>query len=64
MNGRVFSRIMIANMTTMTHARPKTTHATKKGEINHGWGGRGVYWADPDGHWLEILTRPYGSNTP
>jgi catechol 2,3-dioxygenase-like lactoylglutathione lyase family enzyme len=34
---------------------------TQKGEINHHDGGRGVYWADPDGHWLEIITRPYGS---
>jgi catechol 2,3-dioxygenase-like lactoylglutathione lyase family enzyme len=33
----------------------------QKGEINHHDGGRGVYWADPDGHWLEIITRPYGS---
>lgn len=31
------------------------------GRINHGDGGRGVYWDDPDGHKLEILTRPYGS---
>jgi hypothetical protein len=23
-------------------------------------GGRGVYWHDPDGHFLEIITRPYG----
>ena len=30
------------------------------GEIYHHFGGRGVYWADPDGHWLEILTVPYG----
>ena len=30
-------------------------------EINHGDGGRGFYWNDPDGHFLEILTRPYGS---
>jgi catechol 2,3-dioxygenase-like lactoylglutathione lyase family enzyme len=29
--------------------------------INHHDGGRGVYWSDPDGHSLEILTRPYGS---
>jgi len=35
--------------------------ATQKGEINHHDGGRGVYWSDPDGHWLEIITRPYGS---
>jgi catechol 2,3-dioxygenase-like lactoylglutathione lyase family enzyme len=32
-----------------------------KGQINHRDGGRGVYFKDPDGHLLEILTRPYGS---
>ena len=31
------------------------------GEINNNDGGRGVYWDDPDGHSLEIITRPYGS---
>jgi catechol 2,3-dioxygenase-like lactoylglutathione lyase family enzyme len=31
------------------------------GVINHHDGGRGVYWDDPDGHSLEIITRPYGS---
>lgn len=31
------------------------------GEINHRDGGRGVYFEDPSGHFLEILTRPYGS---
>jgi catechol 2,3-dioxygenase-like lactoylglutathione lyase family enzyme len=31
------------------------------GEINTGDGGRGVYWKDPNGHVLEIITRPYGS---
>jgi catechol 2,3-dioxygenase-like lactoylglutathione lyase family enzyme len=30
-------------------------------EINHNDGGRGVYWNDPNGHYLEIITRPYGS---
>jgi catechol 2,3-dioxygenase-like lactoylglutathione lyase family enzyme len=29
--------------------------------INHRDGGRGLYFEDPDGHLLEILTRPYGS---
>lgn len=33
----------------------------RPGEINHRDGGRGVYWEDPSGHFLEILTRPYGS---
>jgi catechol 2,3-dioxygenase-like lactoylglutathione lyase family enzyme len=31
------------------------------GEINTNDGGRGVYWEDPNGHSLEIITRPYGS---
>jgi catechol 2,3-dioxygenase-like lactoylglutathione lyase family enzyme len=31
------------------------------GEINRRDGGRGVYFPDPDGHFLEVLTRPYGS---
>ena len=33
----------------------------QEGEINHHFGGRGVYWQDPSGHLLEIITRPYGS---
>lgn len=33
----------------------------RPGEINHNDGGRGLYWSDPDGHYLEIITRPYGS---
>lgn len=31
------------------------------GEINTWDDGRGVYFDDPDGHLLEIITRPYGS---
>jgi catechol 2,3-dioxygenase-like lactoylglutathione lyase family enzyme len=31
------------------------------GEINTRDGGRGVYFDDPNGHILELLTRPYGS---
>ena len=37
------------------HSRPS--------EINRNDGGRGVYWNDPNGHYLEILTRPYGSGS-
>jgi len=33
----------------------------RPGEINHNDGGRGVYFPDPAGHLLEIITRPYGS---
>ena len=31
------------------------------GEINRHWGGRGFYFPEPNGHWLEVITRPYGS---
>ena len=32
-----------------------------EGQINHNDGGRGFYFMDPSGHFLEVLTRPYGS---
>lgn len=35
--------------------------ASRPQEINTNDGGRGCYFPDPNGHWLEILTRPYGS---
>lgn len=38
-------------------ADPRKQHP---GEINTHDGGRGVYWQDPSGHYLEIITRPYG----
>jgi catechol 2,3-dioxygenase-like lactoylglutathione lyase family enzyme len=41
-------------------ADPSRSHP---GAINHHDGGRGVYWADPDDHFLEIITRPYGSGS-
>jgi catechol 2,3-dioxygenase-like lactoylglutathione lyase family enzyme len=34
---------------------------TRPGEINRHDGGRGMYFKDPDGHLLEVITRPYGS---
>ena len=36
---------------------------TRAGVINHRDGGRGLYFEDPDGHLLEIITRPYGSGS-
>lgn len=36
-------------------------HHHRPGEINRRDGGRAIYFEDPDGHNLEILTRPYGS---
>jgi catechol 2,3-dioxygenase-like lactoylglutathione lyase family enzyme len=35
----------------------------RPGEINHLYGGRGVYFDDPDGHLMELITTPYG-DTP
>jgi catechol 2,3-dioxygenase-like lactoylglutathione lyase family enzyme len=37
---------------------------SQNGEINTHYGGRGVYFEDPSGHFLEIITRPYGSEVP
>ena len=34
---------------------------SKPGEVNHHFGGRGVYFADPDEHLMELITKPYGS---
>ena len=33
------------------------------GEINRHFGGRGAYFENPDGHLLEMITRPYGSES-
>jgi len=34
---------------------------SQPGSVNHHDAGKGVYFEDPDGHLLEIITRPYGS---
>jgi extradiol dioxygenase family protein len=36
---------------------------SRPAEINTNDGGRGVYFRDPVGHYLEIITRPYGSGS-
>jgi catechol 2,3-dioxygenase-like lactoylglutathione lyase family enzyme len=33
------------------------------GDFNTDDGGRGLYWEEPSGHLLEIITKPYGSGT-
>jgi len=33
----------------------------QEGDINRHDGGHGVYFEDPNGHLLEVITRPYGS---
>ena len=37
-----------------------TPRRERPGEINHRYGGRGVYFDDPNGHLMELITRPYG----
>ena len=34
---------------------------SQEGKINHHFGGRGVYFQDPSGHLMEIITKPYGN---
>jgi catechol 2,3-dioxygenase-like lactoylglutathione lyase family enzyme len=34
---------------------------SQPGQINHHFGGRGVYFTDPDQHLMELITRPYES---
>ncbi|WJV45582.1 VOC family protein [Streptomyces flavofungini] len=38
-------------------ADPQQTHP---GEINRNDGGKGVYFTDPSGHFMELITVPYG----
>ena len=52
----IFGRIKTRGQTYWAHPG----HAGEN-EINTRDGGRGLYFDDPDGHALEILTRPYGS---
>ncbi|BBY14778.1 VOC family protein [Mycolicibacterium litorale] len=52
----IYGRIRDRNL--QHWADPRGQHP---GEINHHDGGRGVYFQDPAGHYLEIITRPYGS---
>ncbi|RPK68801.1 Glutathione transferase FosA [Streptomyces sp. ADI96-02] len=35
-------------------------HMRRAGEINRSDGGRGLYFRDPDGHSMELMTRRYG----
>jgi catechol 2,3-dioxygenase-like lactoylglutathione lyase family enzyme len=50
----IFARIRARNLPHW--ADPAKQHPNQH---NTHFGGRGVYWEDPDGHFLEIITRPY-----
>ena len=51
----VFERIKNRGLDFWADPRGKRPSA-----INHNDGGRGVYFRDPDGHYLEVITRPHG----
>ena len=52
----VYARVMERGLTIWPHP-----WRGDEGQINHNDGGRGFYFEDPSGHYLEVLTRPYGS---
>jgi catechol 2,3-dioxygenase-like lactoylglutathione lyase family enzyme len=53
---QVFDRILKRGLSYWADPSRK-----KPNEINHWDDGRGVYFDDPNGHLLEVITRPYGS---
>ncbi|MFI6492857.1 VOC family protein [Streptomyces sp. NPDC050564] len=53
---KIFARIRAAGLTYWADPAHRRVN-----EINTNDGGRGTYFDDPNGHNLEILTRPYGS---
>jgi catechol 2,3-dioxygenase-like lactoylglutathione lyase family enzyme len=52
----IFARIKARDLPFWADPR-----AQRAGEINRNDGGRGLYFKDPSGHMLEIITKPYGS---
>jgi catechol 2,3-dioxygenase-like lactoylglutathione lyase family enzyme len=53
---QIFGRVQARGLTYWADPMRK-----QAGQINTHFGGRGVYFCDPSGHFLEIITRPYGS---
>ena len=52
----IFSRLEAENI-----KYGSSPYESENMKINHDNDGRGVYFDDPNGHLLEIITRPYGS---
>ncbi|WP_327070856.1 VOC family protein [Kitasatospora sp. NBC_01250] len=50
---------MIARLESLRVTYYADPSHTEPGRINRLFGGRGAYFADPDGHNMEIITRPY-----
>lgn len=56
---RVLARVVEAGIEYYADAQ-----ATLTGQVNHDDGGRGVYFRDPDGNFLELITVRYGGRPP
>jgi catechol 2,3-dioxygenase-like lactoylglutathione lyase family enzyme len=52
----IYGRIRAAGLEHWADPRREVS-----GQYNTSHGGRGVYFLDPSGHYLEAITRPYGS---
>ncbi|GHF46875.1 hypothetical protein GCM10010218_30200 [Streptomyces mashuensis] len=50
---------MIARLEELGVTYYANPNHTDPGRTNNLFGGRGAYFADPDGHNMEIMTRPY-----
>ncbi|WP_405691039.1 VOC family protein [Streptomyces sp. NBC_01185] len=50
---------MIARLRTLEVTYYADPRHIEPGQINRLFGGRGAYFEDPDGHNMEIMTRPY-----
>nr|WTB31504.1 VOC family protein [Streptomyces sp. NBC_00830] len=50
---------MIARLKAIAVTYYASPSHTDPGQINRLFGGRGAYFADPDSHNMEIMTRPY-----
>ena len=52
----IFKRICAKNLTYWADHQMNMPY-----EINHNDGGRGFYFRDPNNHFLEVITHPYGA---
>ena len=50
---------LTAGSWTATYPPTPTRVEANPGQINHRYGGRGVYFDDPDKHLFELMTAPY-----
>ncbi|MDH6224066.1 MULTISPECIES: VOC family protein [Streptomyces] len=50
---------MLSRLETLGVTYFADPHHTEPGRFNRLFGGRGAYFADPNGHNMEIMTRPY-----